>query len=290
MCSQFNKVYSRRKEPNVGLTLASSTDVLHAPKLSDGTSTIEDWHMFKTRDYSTLTIEEMNNFRYALRLFLTKRSANEYNRERLIQLGRPIARIFSKNNCEIAAKAESDQAKGLEKSLCISVGARVMLRANLATHNGLVNGAMGTVVDIVYAVHCKSPFDSPLAVMVDFDNYRGTSFREGSNIIPIPPITSNWKVSNGTSCQRTQIPIILCWAITIHKSQGLTLDKAVVDIGEKESLGLTFVALSRTRRLQDLAFNPMFTYERLQKIGKCDGLKGRRQEEERLRSIQICND
>ncbi|KAL2462147.1 ATP-dependent DNA helicase [Abeliophyllum distichum] len=218
---------------------ASLREALH--KLSDGTSTIEDWHMFKTRDYSTLTIEEMNNFRYALRLFPTKRSANEYNRERLIQLGRPIARIFSKNNCEIAAKAESDQAKGLEKSLCISVGARVMLRANLATHNGLVNGAMGTVVDIVYAVHCKSPFDSPLAVMVDFDNYRGTSFREGSNIIPIPPITSNWKASNETSCQRTQIPIILCWAITIHKSQGLTLDKAVVDIGEKESHGLTFL-------------------------------------------------
>ncbi|KAL2499053.1 ATP-dependent DNA helicase [Abeliophyllum distichum] len=272
----------------VGEDQASLREALH--RLSDGTSTIEDWHMFKTRDYSTLTIEEMNNFRYALRLFPTKRAGNEYNRERLIQLGKLIARIFSKNNCETATKAESDQAKGLEKFLCISVGARVMLRANLATHNELVNGAMSTVVDIVYAVNCKSPFDSPLTIMVDFDNYRGISFRESSNIIPIPPITSNWKASTGTSCQRTQIPIILCWAITIHKSQGLTLDKAVVDIGEKESLGLTFVALSQTRRLQDLAFNPMFTYGRLQKIGKCDGLKGRRQEEERLRNIQICND
>ncbi|KAL2479995.1 Uncharacterized protein Adt_32961 [Abeliophyllum distichum] len=95
----------------------------------------------------------------------------------LIQFGRPIARIFSKNNCETATKAESDQARGLDKSLYISVGACVMLRANLVTHNGLINGAMGTVVDIVYAVNCKSPFDSPLAIMVDFDNYCGISFR-----------------------------------------------------------------------------------------------------------------
>ncbi|KAL2481045.1 ATP-dependent DNA helicase [Abeliophyllum distichum] len=104
--------------------------------------------------------------------------------------------LVSKNNCETATKSEPDQAKGLEKLLYISVGARVMLRANLATHNGLVNGAMGTVVDIVYAVNCKSPCDLPLAIIVDFDNYRGTSFREGTNLIPIPPITSNWKASN----------------------------------------------------------------------------------------------
>ncbi|KAL2474964.1 ATP-dependent DNA helicase [Abeliophyllum distichum] len=267
---------------------ASLRETLH--RLSDGTSTLEDWYMFKSRDYSTLTAEEMNNFKYSLRLFPTKQSANQYNRKRLIELGRPIARIVSKNNCETATKSEPDQAKGLEKVLYISVGARVMLRANLTTHYGLVNGAMGTVVDIVYAVNYKSPCDLPLAIIVDFDNYRGTNFREGTNLIPIPPITSNWKASNGTSCQRTQIPVVLCWAITIHKSQGLTLDKVVVDIGDKESLGLTFVALSRTRRLQDLIFNPMFSYERLQKIGKCEGLKGRRQEEERLRTIQILSD
>ena len=54
----------------------------------------------------------------------------------------------------------------------------------------------------------------------------------------------------------------------------------MVDIGDRKSLGLTFVALSRTRKLTDLAFNPMFSFERLQKIGKCNGLKARLQEEE----------
>jgi len=60
----------------------------------------------------------------------------------------------------------------------------------------------------------------------------------------------------------------------------------VVDIGDRESIDLTFVALSRIRKLSDLAFNLIFNFERLQKIGKCGGLKSRLQEEERLNLMQ----
>lgn len=63
------------------------------------------------------------------------------------------------------------------------------------------------------------------------------------------------------------------------------MDRVVVDIGPKERLGLTFVALYRTRKLFDLAFNPMFSFERLQNIGKCIGLKGRSDEENRWHQI-----
>ncbi len=49
-----------------------------------------------------------------------------------------------------------------------------------------------------------------------------------------------------------QLPLKLAWAVTIHKSQGLTLDKVVVDIGKKEfCAGLTFVAISRVRCIAD---------------------------------------
>jgi len=84
-----------------------------------------------------------------------------------------------------------------------------MLRANHITHNGLVNGAMGTIVDILYASGCKSPIGMPLEVMVNFDNYHGVCFCDGTNIIPITPQTSNWKTSIGISCQRTQLLIIV---------------------------------------------------------------------------------
>ena len=50
----------------------------------------------------------------------------------------------------------------------------------------------------------------------------------------------------------------LCWAITMHKSQGQTLDKAVIDLGPKEACtGLTFVCLSRAKKLVDLIVEPV---------------------------------
>lgn len=75
--------------------------------------------------------------------------------------------------------------------------------------------------------------------------------------------------------------------MTIHKSQGLTLNKVVIDVGKKEfSTGLTFVACSRVRQLQDLLFTPPFTYQRLSNLCNSRRLKERQREDERLLSLQ----
>ncbi|XP_026383518.1 ATP-dependent DNA helicase PIF1-like [Papaver somniferum] len=254
-------------------------------RLSDGKSTLTDWELFSARDYSLLTIEEQNKFNHVLRLFHTKSDASRYNHERLKDLGKPVARIISRNNCEIAKIAKSDEANRLQEILLSSKGSRVMLRKNLSTKYGLVNGSRGVVVDIVYKNGEKPPTDMLVVVMVDFDKYTGPKLYPGSNVIPITPQTANRISTSGVTCQRIQLPLILCWAITVHKSQGLTLDQAVVDIGPRESLGLTFVVLSRTRKLRDLAFSPMFAFERIARISTCRGLPLRRKEEERLREL-----
>ena len=58
---------------------------------------------------------------------------------------------------------------------------------------------------------------------------------------------------NGSSSRRYQIPLILAWGITIHKAQGLTLDKAIIDVGKDLfEAGQMYVALSRLKSLDGL--------------------------------------
>ena len=85
--------------------------------------------------------------------------------------------------------------------------------------------------------------------------------------------------------ERQQSPLRLSWFITIHKSQGLTLTKAWIDLGPTEkAAALAYVALSRVRSLQDVVVEPM-TLERLHAIINCVNYKYRIKGEERLSTL-----
>ena len=59
-------------------------------------------------------------------------------------------------------------------------------------------------------------------------------------------------------------PVTPAYAITIHKSQGLSLDRAVLDLSEKDfTPGLTYVAISRVRSLEGILFEGSIDYQRL---------------------------
>ena len=115
-----------------------------------------------------------------------------------------------------------------EENLMLKKGAYVMCIANLDLGLGIANGTTGTVVDF-------TPEKLPI---VQFDKHKIVIGKK------------EWKSENVPGISLYQIPLILAWGITIHKAQGLTLDKAIVDIGKDLfEAGQMYVALSRIKSL-----------------------------------------
>ena len=74
----------------------------------------------------------------------------------------------------------------------------------------------------------------------------------------------------------------MAWGITIHKSQGLTLEHAVIELGRSDfSAGLSFVAISRVKSLKGLAFCSQFDLTHLQKATESGTMKMLRKDNNR---------
>lgn len=119
-----------------------------------------------------------------------------------------------------------------EKEILLKKGCQVMCICNLEMEAGLCNGSTGIIND----------FDSTGNPRVQFSN---------GLIRVIKPFA--WVSENVYGFKVYQIPLILAWAVTIHKSQGATLECAEIDIGNNIfAHGQTYVALSRVKSLDGL--------------------------------------
>ena len=245
-----------------------------------GESTESDWHSLISRTPDK--VHNVNEFeKNSVRICYHKEKVTELNIRRLKSLGQPIAIIKACHSIG-AQTLSADDMGGLEPIVYLSKGAKVMLTMNLWTDVGLCNGALGTVLDFVYAEGQQPPC-LPICVLVQFDDeYKGPSVSSlFQRCVPICPITQVSE-SLGKKYERQQLPLKLAWAMTIHKCQGLTLSKAWIDLGSSErSPGITYVALSRVKKIQDLLIEPM-TLERLQAVKKSTNFKFRLEEENRL--------
>jgi ATP-dependent DNA helicase PIF1 len=246
-----------------------------------------DWNLLGSRFIGTASDSNDPQWDEAAYLSSDNKSVHEYNMEKLRSLQKPNARLNAEHNVAEARWTDSQEANGLHATLFLCEDADVMFTSNLWTAAGLHNGAKGKVVDFVYTTPDGPRSGSlPKSVVVQFPHLDETvdAFLPGlPKTVSIPTIQVEWSNTAGKVYTRKQFSLMLSWAFTIHKSQGKTFDRAVIDLGKREMCsGMTLVALSRVRRLSDLLFKP-FSYERLEKVNKSGGLAALREAMDRLR-------
>ena len=216
----------------------------------------EDLKVFYDRDYPS-TYEPDKNI---LQIFGTNKDADAYNEKCFNELDTRPYKFSSKDlmfeysvfedgdatntiklTDETIEKLSFTDKKCLEnfnrdckapKELELKEGCRVMLLKNIDLKKGLVNGSCGTIKTLTTA-----------SIDVLFDN---------GQRLNLDPIEFDYNQDGKTKIKRIQYPLRLAYGITIHKSQGMTFDKLVVNFNKIFAYGQGYVALSRTRSLNGL--------------------------------------
>ncbi|WP_264755544.1 helix-turn-helix domain-containing protein [Moraxella canis] len=187
----------------------------------------------------------------------------DLNRTRLYTHNADVDSINQKQLNELTAKTitysaakmgEKSLQDSLSKSvrapdeLTLAIGAKVMFVKNLPLL-GVYNGTMGEVIGFI-GVSGKAYKNADDKITETA--YPLVRLNTGGEVAAEP---EEWTVEDkdGTVlASYTQVPLCLAWAITVHKSQGMTLDAAEIDLSKTFEMGQGYVALSRLRSLDGL--------------------------------------
>ena len=152
------------------------------------------------------------------------------------------------------ALARMDSSSPYVERLELKIGAQVMLLTNLDIERGLVNGKLGIVKGFNEAHNYEAQITkNGKTQTVQKLAHESVEVLFKGHIHTTTISAHAWKLENNETISRNQIPLALAYAITIHKSQGATLDSAYIDIGPSVfEYGQAYVALSRVKSLDAL--------------------------------------
>ena len=208
----------------------------------------------------------------ALHIFAENSPAKVHNETMLNSLPTALVSIHAEDdipkNCRNADIIEAQNRRqsetgGLALLLELKVNARVMITSNIDLSDRLINGQVGTVK------HFKIKQNKVTTIYLKLDDDKaglkkigGTdTIAKASNWVPIKRVETSIyikksKSSSSPSIRRTQFPLMLSWACTVHKVQGLSLNEGVIsfDLEKQRSFnqGQMYVAISRITNIDKL--------------------------------------
>ena len=215
----------------------------------------------------------------AVQLLPKRAEVAEINETAFAKLSEPILHFtasddFECNHEEMRSKEQRNNDGSLkaladhtlEYELDLRIGTLVVLVANLDLTGGLVNGSQGIIIgfekhndNIMAGIERR--YSSRASELLhnfveqtsikEWPIVRFTGGRE-MTIHPICRMNELGYTEPYSFISRTQIPLIPAWALTIHKAQGMTLDKVIVNLSSAFEEGQAYVALSRARSLKGL--------------------------------------
>ena len=235
--TQFRDLLSRMR-----IGLINQSDIVLLKSRLTTTHNVEQniLHIFSTR-------ESVRNHNTKIQSTLTSPevtySADHYFSEKDLEPNQPVL------NSSLIPCDDRD-AGGLPSFLTFSVGTRIMLVRNICIRYGLINGAQGYVTN--YHLNSISGKLEYIYVLFDHKDSIPSGVCRQDGTVSISVYRQEF-LFNGRYIIREMFPLVLSWAATVHKVQGLTLPSAAVCIDETIfQHGQAYVALSRVKSLDGL--------------------------------------
>ena len=295
---------------------ASDAEYAHwCLRLRDGTFTENDWKKGLQKDLTRGSLTEEARLQFeagtSMELVGTNARCGLINGRRAVQLlvhgwtkgdeARGIYRFDAEQSDEVKRMTAS-KFSGLRSTTHIMVDAEQMLTINVNPELGLANGTIGTTVAVVddpnggrlpkCVIMCFPTYTGPELFHVKNDEL-GNSKRE--KWVPIFPQTRGHE--DKPYLTRTQLPLKLCWAITINKSQGISLDRpTTIDLSPTTPTskyqplmvrGMAFTGVTRVTSGDLLAFRNFPNFDQFQRMMSTPAFRQRVSSDHAMRRAHI---
>jgi len=239
-----------------------------------GQMTDEHVRIFTEREVSVDQVPRDNT----VHLFRSNKEVDAFNSDTLDRMPGPEFRSVATDTCQgdatdkvketfmtYVTSLSVEETCGMPHTLRLKINARYMMRVNVNTPDGLVNGATGTLKYIQSTQH--NGVDVPFRLWIEFDdpNVGQTARADHKRVARELRLSESWtpvdiisrvvrrKQGGGNLLLlRKNFPLILAMGITIHKSQGDTYDRVAVHLNPGMSRASVYVACSRAKSANGL--------------------------------------